>query len=217
MSVATRYTWVCPCLTYIYFLLLPQKQAVQENKEEEEEERIPVATRKLGVPREVLRGESRVAITPYQVKEFRKLAYDVIVESGAGEAAGFTNEQYVQHGARIADAKTVFGSVDVIAKIRAPQPRDDVHEVDLMRPGAFPCIFCFAHVFTSFADVCISVRCLCVPGCLLISYINPSVNKQLMSMLAKANVNVWAMDCVPRTTKAQRLDCASSFFHALAA
>ncbi len=55
----------------------------------------------IAVPRESLPGETRVAATPKSVDLLRKLGYDVVVESGAGEASSFTDDVYVEAGATI--------------------------------------------------------------------------------------------------------------------
>ena len=57
---------------------------------------------KIGTPREVFEGESRVAMTPDSALQLQKLGFDCVVETGAGSAAGFSDEAYVAAGVEIA-------------------------------------------------------------------------------------------------------------------
>src|SRR5512144_3153021 len=78
-------------------------------------------TMRIAVPREVAPGESRVALVPDTVARLAKAGFDVQVETGAGIAAGFTDEAYREAGATIAPgAPSLLGSADVTAKVRAP-------------------------------------------------------------------------------------------------
>ena len=90
--------------------------------------------KKLVVLREVFPGERRVAITPGNVEKFKKLGFDVAVQSEAGLEAGFDDAQYAAAGALIAaDAKSLLATADVILKVRAPSP----HEITMCKPGVF--------------------------------------------------------------------------------
>ncbi|WP_068399283.1 Re/Si-specific NAD(P)(+) transhydrogenase subunit alpha [Kribbia dieselivorans] len=86
---------------------------------------------RLGVPRESKPGETRVAATPATVEKLRALGYDVVVESGAGDLATFSDAAYEAAGAVISDADGVWSS-DIVAKVNAP----DETEVARMRSGA---------------------------------------------------------------------------------
>ena len=78
---------------------------------------------KLAVPRETSPGETRVAATPESVKKFKSLGLDIVVETGAGNAAHIADADYVAAGASIApDAKTALADADIILKVRGPQP-----------------------------------------------------------------------------------------------
>jgi NAD(P) transhydrogenase subunit alpha len=74
----------------------------------------------IGVPRETFAGEKRVATVPEVVERLIKLGFRVAVESGAGEAANFTDEAYRAAGAQVVG--DIWGSADVIFKVRAPSP-----------------------------------------------------------------------------------------------
>lgn len=75
---------------------------------------------KIGVPKELLEGEKRVAITPKYVKEFRKRGFDVLIESKAGEEAEFMDEEYTEEGAIVQDSKSIYQNADIILKVKKP-------------------------------------------------------------------------------------------------
>lgn len=85
---------------------------------------------RVGVPRETLPGERRVAATPDSVKKLVKLGFDVTIEQDAGLAAGFDDASYAAAGATLADRAGTWSS-DIIAKVRPPG--DD--EVDRLTAG----------------------------------------------------------------------------------
>jgi len=88
---------------------------------------------RIGVPRETFVGEKRVATVPDVVARLVQLGFAVLVESGAGVAANFSDEAYHAAGADIApDAASLWGSCDIVFKVRPP----DSAEVDLLRAGA---------------------------------------------------------------------------------
>ncbi len=86
---------------------------------------------KIGAPREITEGEARVAMTPASATELRKLGHDCLIESGAGEKAGFSDSLYAAAGVRVVDTATLWADSDIVAKVR--QPTDA--EVALMREG----------------------------------------------------------------------------------
>ncbi|HET9372059.1 MAG TPA: Re/Si-specific NAD(P)(+) transhydrogenase subunit alpha [Vicinamibacterales bacterium] len=130
----------------------------------------------VGIPKESATGERRVAATPPSTASLIKLGYQVVVEQGAGLAAGFDDASYVAEGATIADAATVWSS-RVIAKVRAPEP----HEIG--RLGADQ---------------------------VLISYLYPAQQPELVQALQARGTTAIGMDQVPRTTRAQKVDALSS-------
>ncbi len=85
---------------------------------------------RLGIPRESVPGERRVAATPDSVKKLRKLGFDVTVERDAGLAAGFDDAAYASAGAVVADRASTW-SGDIVAKVRPPV--DD--EVGFLKAG----------------------------------------------------------------------------------
>ena len=73
----------------------------------------------VGVPRESASGETRVALIPASIPPIKKAGLDVIVEAGAGVAAGFPDDQYRAQGATVASRADVFGKADIILQVRA--------------------------------------------------------------------------------------------------
>ena len=139
---------------------------------------------KIGVPNEVHTGEKRVATTPEVIKFLQKLGYTVAVESGAGAKANFSDEAYRQSGAEIINnTKSLWESSNIILKVRAPEQHPDLNidECDLLKEGQT-----------------------------LISFIWPAQNESLIQKLAKKNINVLAMDSIPRISRAQKMDALSS-------
>ena len=139
---------------------------------------------KIGVPREVWPGEYRVAASPANVKRLQKLGFSVQVETGAGLAASFDDDSYRTAGAQIVDgAAAIWEQSDIVIKVRAPMPHPDLgtHEADLLREGGT-----------------------------LISFIWPGQEEELVQKLASRRATVLAMDCVPRISRAQKLDALSS-------
>ncbi|WP_194724558.1 Re/Si-specific NAD(P)(+) transhydrogenase subunit alpha [Noviherbaspirillum malthae] len=87
----------------------------------------------IGVPREVFPGEKRVATVPDVVEKLIKLGFSVQVESGAGDAANFSDDAYRAAGAQIVDgAAQLWSSSDIVFKVRGPAPG----EVGLIREGS---------------------------------------------------------------------------------
>ncbi len=85
---------------------------------------------RIGVPKETVAGEARVAATAETVKKLAGLGHTLLVQSGAGLAAGITDEDYAAVGADIVDAAAAFAA-DVVLKVRRPQS----DELTCMRPG----------------------------------------------------------------------------------
>ncbi len=86
----------------------------------------------IGVPKETAAGEKRVATVPEVVEKLIKLGFKVSVQSGAGDAANFSDEAYRSAGAQIVDsAAHLWAGSDIVFKVRAPTPE----EVGLMREG----------------------------------------------------------------------------------
>ncbi|MDR2378982.1 MAG: Re/Si-specific NAD(P)(+) transhydrogenase subunit alpha, partial [Bifidobacteriaceae bacterium] len=85
----------------------------------------------IGVPRESVGGERRVAVSPGSVAQLVRLGYSVVVESGAGVLACFPDGLYAEAGAGVVSREVVWGA-DVVVNVEAPSDA----EVGLLRPGA---------------------------------------------------------------------------------
>ncbi len=106
---------------------------------------------KIGIPKEIFKGERRVAAVPRMVEQLRKDNHDVYIERDAGKESFFQNSEYENSGAQLVPhAKDLFTIADVILKIHPPTTL----EVEMMTPGSTYIGFVFA---TSRLDV---IRCM---------------------------------------------------------
>jgi NAD(P) transhydrogenase subunit alpha len=94
----------------------------------------------VGVPRETVAGETRVALTPAAVAQLIKAKASVSVESGAGAAAGFEDTAYAAKGAKVTSREEVFASSDVLLQLRSPDPTD--RDLATVKAGALLIGFC---------------------------------------------------------------------------
>lgn len=139
---------------------------------------------KVGIPREIHPGECRVAATPDTAKMLQKIGFQVLVQSGAGEAANFSDDAYKQAGCEVVErTEQVWTSADLILKVRSPEyhPALNQHEADLLHEGQT-----------------------------LISFIYPAQNSELLQKLAAHKVTALAIDAIPRISRAQKMDALSS-------
>ena len=87
---------------------------------------------KIGAPREVFEGEARVAMTPESAVQLQKLGYDCVIETGAGDKAGFSDAAFKDVGVSIVKtAAALWKDADIVAKVRAP----DTAELKRLREG----------------------------------------------------------------------------------
>jgi NAD(P) transhydrogenase subunit alpha len=138
----------------------------------------------IGIPEETYPGERRVAVIPDAIPSLNRAGLDVIIESGAGEAAGFLNKSFTVKGGRIVeDRKQLFAEADVILQVRGlgANPDRGRSDLDLMRPGQ-----------------------------VLISMQEPLSEIELNEELARGGVITFAMELIPRITRAQSMDVLSS-------
>ena len=139
---------------------------------------------RIGIPKEVHAGEKRVATTPEAASQLAKLGFDVAVEAGAGTAASFDDDAYREAGVTVtADAETLWSSSDIILKLRAPERSKESgrDEFDLLREGQ-----------------------------VLICFLWPAQNPDLLDRLAGKGVTALSVDSIPRISRAQRMDALSS-------
>ena len=96
---------------------------------------------KIGSPKEIKPQEFRVGMTPSTAGEAVRHGHDVVVQKGGGTGAGFTDDDYVAVGARIAEtAEEIFASADMIVKVKEPQPV----ERKMLREGQL--LFTYLHL-----------------------------------------------------------------------
>ncbi len=139
---------------------------------------------KLAIPKERRPGERRVAASPDTVKKLVGFGFDVVVETGAGDGSNFSDEAFEAVGATIAkDEAAALDGADVIFKVQRPMTTDEggPDELALMKKGAT-----------------------------LISGLAPLQNKDQVEAYAKAGVDAFAMELMPRITRAQSMDILSS-------
>lgn len=139
---------------------------------------------KIGVPREIHAKEQRVAATPDTARKLQQLGFEVLIETGAGARADFSDAAYEKAGCRIAaDARALWAEADIILKVRAPEnnPALGVDETELLAPSK-----------------------------ILISFISPAQNPDLLKKFAEKKATVLAVDAIPRISRAQKMDALSS-------
>ncbi|MDQ3171782.1 MAG: Re/Si-specific NAD(P)(+) transhydrogenase subunit alpha [Acidobacteriota bacterium] len=141
------------------------------------------STLTIGVPKETAPGERRVALVPAVIAPLKKAGFDVIVERGAGSAAGFPDAEYEKHGAAIGDRTAAFAA-GVIAQVRTSAA---------WGPGG------------GAADLS-SYRA----GQIVIGFSDPLSNAGGAREMAARGVTSFSMELMPRITRAQSMDALSS-------
>jgi len=146
----------------------------------------------VGVPKEIYPGERRVALTPVVVPMLAKAGLEVVIEAGAGIAAGYPDTQYQEKGAKVLpDRAAVFAQADIIVQVLGHGANDKNGESDLrlMRQGQA-----------------------------LIGFLRPlgtptkdgKVDASKLQEIAQTGVTAFAVELMPRTTRAQSMDALSS-------
>ena len=137
---------------------------------------------KIAIPKERHPDETRVAGSPEVVKKLTDLGFDVVVEKGAGAGASFSDAEFKQAGATIAkDERTALKTADIVFKVRRPIIKQGLNEVAMMKKGA-----------------------------LLLATIYPTANRKDVEAYAKAGISAFAMELMPRISRAQSMDVLSS-------
>jgi len=139
---------------------------------------------RIGVPKEVVHGEMRVAFVPSAVAQVKKKGHEVIIESSAGLGSMFSDDHYEKAGATIVkSAKDVYAQAEIIFKVQPPvvHPATGKNEAELVREG------------TSY-----------------IGYLAPFTGAEAIRILAVRKITSFAMEFIPRITRAQSMDSLSS-------
>ena len=135
---------------------------------------------KIGVPKEIHAGEKRVATTPEVIGHLKKLGFEVLVEAGAGAGAHFSDAAYSEAGGTVVDNAKSVWSDSDIV-LKVRGPELKGEEINLLKEGQ-----------------------------ILISFLWPAQNPDLLKKLAEKKVTAMAMDMVPRISRAQKMDALSS-------
>jgi H+-translocating NAD(P) transhydrogenase subunit alpha len=137
----------------------------------------------VGVPCENFPGERRVALTPRSCEALVRAKFEIVVESSSGTSAGFPDENYVTRGARIASREEVFAGSDVVLQARTLGANPHAGRADLP---------------------------LFKPGQVVIGFAEPLTAVEECAAIAKTGVSLFAMELIPRITRAQSMDALSS-------
>ena len=138
---------------------------------------------RIGVPKEIVPGETRIAASPDSIKKFTALGVEVLVESGAGVGAQMSDEALAEAGAHIVvDAKTVYGDADLVTKVRAPLcDGNAADELSFMNSDT-----------------------------VLVGLLAPLQQREQVGRYASHGVTSFAMELIPRISRAQSMDALSS-------
>ena len=131
---------------------------------------------RIGVPKETLEGERRVALIPDTVKSLSAKDIEVTIESGAGVEAGFPDEMYTDAGADVGDSAAAWGA-DIVLRVAVPT----LEEIGKVASGK-----------------------------VLIGFLTPLTAKDTTKALASGGVTSFAVEAIPRITRAQAMDALSS-------
>lgn len=133
---------------------------------------------KIGIPKEISPGETRVSIFPSLIAAYKKDTHEVLMESGAGAGASLSDEVFSGAGAQIvADASSLYSAADIVFKVQPPT----IQEAEMLRAGSS-----------------------------LIGFLSAFVNQDLVKLLAQRRITSYAMEMIPRITRAQSMDALSS-------
>jgi len=139
---------------------------------------------KIGIPKEVLDGETRIAATPDTIKKVCKMGVEVFVQAGAGYGASISDLALEESGAKIVkDAAEVYGTADIILKVQRPIKIESqgIDEISMLRKDL-----------------------------VLIGLLSPYFNKDQVNEYAKRGVIAISMELIPRISRAQSMDALSS-------
>jgi len=139
---------------------------------------------KIAVPKEIYPDEGRVALVPAEAAKLVKAGYELVVETGAGVKSSYSDDAYKEEGAVIATSvQELYDGADVTLKVRPPKehPTEKKHEVDLYPSGS-----------------------------ILIGFLEVLRDPDIAAKLAARNITSFALEMVPRISRAQSMDALSS-------
>lgn len=140
----------------------------------------------IGIPKEILHHENRVAATPDTISKYRAMGFEVAVETNAGKGIYASDEQYRQAGATIInDAAELFKRSDVILKVKQPCINESTgkSEAEMVREGGT-----------------------------LVTFLHPAApgSRKIIETLRDRKILSFTMDSIPRTSRAQKMDALTS-------
>ena len=140
----------------------------------------------IGIPKEIMHDEARVAATPETVAKFVNDGFEVLVEKSAGDGALYHDEDYLKAGAKMLENPVdIYDRAEMILKVKEPLFNEQIgkHEVEMMHPGQ-----------------------------VLITFIHPAspVNHEMVKRLTKQGVTAITLDGIPRISRAQNMDALTS-------
>jgi NAD(P) transhydrogenase subunit alpha len=138
---------------------------------------------KVGIPRETYPGERRVALVPALVPALHKAGCQVLVQRGAGDEAGYTDGEYAQAGAEVVASRDEVFAADILLQVRAAGANPQAGHDDLQR-----------------------LR----PGQTVIGFCEPLGEPEALRAVAQRGCQLFAMELMPRITRAQSMDALSS-------
>jgi NAD(P) transhydrogenase subunit alpha len=139
---------------------------------------------KIGIPKERRAGERRVAASPDTVKKLVALGQDVMIEAGAGKGCDIPDARFIEAGARIMpDAAATLTGADLVFKVQRPitAAEGGPDEGALLRPGS-----------------------------VLVAMLQPLQNKAQIQSFAAGKIDAFALELMPRISRAQSMDVLSS-------
>jgi|SRR5579859_2522747 len=138
----------------------------------------------VGVPRETFPGERRVAMVPAVIPSLTKAGLEVVVEAGAGTAAGYLDSDYAAKGAKIVPTRAdVFGTADIVVQVLCYGSNDRTGKADVP---------------------------LYRNGQALIGFLRPLGSLETVQEIASKGITSFSIELMPRTTRAQSMDALSS-------
>ena len=135
------------------------------------------------MPKESYPGERRVALVPLVLPNLAKAGFEVLVQAGAGNEAGYPDAAYTEKGARIAPERAAAFAADIVVQVLCYGSNDITGEADLP---------------------------LLRRGQVLIGFLRPFGSRDVIQQIAKTGVTSFSVELVPRTTRAQSMDALSS-------
>jgi len=138
---------------------------------------------KLGVVKETFPGERRVAIVPQNFVDFKKLGLDVFIECGAGSGAFISDNDYKKAGAEVVSSREeILRNADIVCYVRGPgADKNNLNDLNVLKKGAT-----------------------------IVGMMDPLANPDIIQKVAKSGVTAFALELMPRVTRAQGMDVLSS-------